>query len=111
MTPRIETLLKNRYMPFEATSGEPFHDAWMAHADEPHFIRLAHAIVGQWHGARLIVEPEELIIGRLELACIVTWSFVRGVTFRKDLWEARYKGADEAGRKYLEEMEKTWSEK
>jgi formate C-acetyltransferase len=103
-------------MSLKAKNSEPFHDSWMAHAGEPHLIRLAHAIVAQWLGSQMIVEPEEPftsfegkpIVGRLELSSIVNWSFPRGVSFSNDLWNARYEQADKEEQEYLEEMKKTW---
>ena len=88
----------------------------MAHASEPHLIRLAHAIVAQWLGSRMIVEQGEPIVGLLELSSIVTWSFTSGVSFNNDLWETRYEqvehpdevGADEKEQEYLAEMKRTW---
>ncbi|MBM3235022.1 hypothetical protein FJZ31_01860 [Candidatus Poribacteria bacterium] len=95
-------------MSHRAKNSEPFHNAWMAHVGEPHLIRLAHAISAQWLGSQMIVEPEEPIVGRLELSSIVNWSFPRGVSFSNDLWNARYEQADEEEREYLEEMKNTW---
>ena len=96
--------LQNRY-----SGTEPFHDAWMEHFDEPHQVRLAHAIVVQWLGSRMVIRPEELIVGEaLQVDSIVTWSFVGGVKFDNGLWEGRYQDADENERKYLERMKSTW---
>lgn len=108
---RTERLLLNRYVSFEPKIGEPFHDAWMKHADKPHSIRLAHAISSQWLGTRMIVEPEELIVGRLGLSSIVTWSFTGGVNFNQDLWNECYEQADSQEREYLEKMKQNWQDK
>jgi len=95
-------------MSLEVQKSEPFHYAWMAHASELHLIRLAHAIVAQWLGSRMIVEQGEPIVGLLELSSIVTWSFTSGVSFSNDLWNVRYEQVDEKEQEYLEEMKKTW---
>ena len=69
---RVERLLEERHVSFDTDWSESFHDAWMAHADKPHLIRLAHAAVAQWLGARMIVEPDELIVGRIVNTSIVS---------------------------------------
>lgn len=97
--------LQNRYL-------EPFHDAWMAHFDQPPQVRLAHAVVAQWLGSRMVIRPEELIVGEaLHIDSIVTWSFVGGVRFDNGRWEERYQNANEGERKYLQEMKNSWSGK
>jgi len=96
---------QNRY-------SEPFHDAWMAHFDQPHQVRLAHAVVSQWLGSRMVIRPEELIVGEaLQVDSIVTWSFVGGVRFDNGRWETRYQEANEDARRYLEQMKNTWDGK
>lgn len=85
MTERLERLLQNRYRPHEPARAEPFHDAWSTHADKPRLVRLAHAIGAQWLGARLIVDADERIVGRLALESIVTWTSAKGMSF---IWDA-----------------------
>ncbi|MHB1357861.1 MAG: hypothetical protein ACYCZF_17975, partial [Anaerolineae bacterium] len=107
-TDRIQRLLANRFAKFEPACAEPFHDAWLAHAHEPEQMRLAYAICGQWQGSRMVVEPDELIVGRLELRSIVSWNFNIGLSFDHALYRDRYQQADAVERDYLEEIERTW---
>jgi pyruvate-formate lyase len=107
-TERVERLIKNRFTKYEPVYAEPFHDAWLAHAHEPDQVRLAHAICAQWLGARMVVEPDELVVGRLELRSIVSWSFNYAVGFDRNLYQERYQQAGADQRAYLVEMERTW---
>lgn len=107
-TERVQRLLTNRFEKYEPAYAEPFHDAWVAFAAEPDQVRLAHAICAQWLGSRLVVEPDELIVGRLELRSIVSWNFNSGVGFDHTFYQERYQQADAGQRAYLEEMDHTW---
>jgi pyruvate-formate lyase len=99
---------RGKTMKAEAGWSEPFHDVWMEHADKPHLVRLAHAIVGQWLGSQMSVEPGELITGHIENSSVVYWSFAGGVSFNRELWNSRYSQADEDNRLYLEKMKDEW---
>ena len=107
-TERIQRLLANRFAKYEPPYAEPFHDAWLAFANEPDQVRLARAICAQWLSSRLVVEPDELIVGRLELSSIVSWSFNSGVSFDRALYQQRYQQAVAGQCAYLEEIERTW---
>ena len=108
MNSRSERLLKSMYEPFDADWSEPFHDAWMGHADKSRMIRLAHGIAAQWLGSRMIVEPDELIVGHIVRKSIVNWSFTNAVSFDRNLWNERYDQAGPSEREYLEEMRQIW---
>ncbi|MHB0859436.1 MAG: pyruvate formate lyase family protein [Anaerolineae bacterium] len=105
---RIDSLLSERYTAYEPTRGEPFHEAWLAHATEPPTVRLAHALVAQWHGARRIVAPHELLVGRLELQSVVSWRCTRALQWNQSLWDTQYNTADDARRAALELLRATW---
>jgi len=108
---RIETWKARRPVSYEPRRAEPFHDAWMAHAADPHMVRLAHAIVAQWLGSRLVVEPDRPIMGRLALKSIVSWSFHRGVSFNERLWHEEYAHADAECSHYLQQLADTWRQR
>ena len=92
----------------DARPSEPFHDAWRAHAGAPRMVRLARAIVGQWLGSRLIIGPDDRIVGRMALQSIVTWSFSHGVRFDQGLWERELAQGDARRRAYLEVLSRAW---
>jgi len=100
--------MANRHATYEPPRAEPFHDAWINHASDPPMVRLAHAIVAQWLGSRLVVEPDHPIMGRLALKSIVSWSFHRGVSFDATLWQDEYAVADDVRALYLQELAETW---
>ena len=87
---------------------EPFHDAWVGQSGKTEMVRLAHAIVAQWLGSRLVIEPHERIAGRLALRSIVTWSFTKGISFDGGLWQREYADGGPERRAYLEELSDTW---
>lgn len=105
---RAERLLRNRSATYAPARGEPFHEAWVVHAGQPETVRLAHAIVAQWLGSRMIIEPDELIVGRLGLESIVRWSSDRGLQFDEARWQAARQGADGPAARYLDDLAATW---
>ncbi|MHB9031723.1 MAG: pyruvate formate lyase family protein [Anaerolineae bacterium] len=107
-TGRIQRLLANRFTTHQAPWREPFHDAWLAAVGDEPEIRLAKAICAQWLGARLVVQPDELIVGRLELRSIVRWDFNYAVQFDQALFKERLAQAEDSERAYLLEMQDTW---
>lgn len=107
-SPRVQRLLANRFAVYEPAHGEPFHDAWMRAAGEEPEIRLARAICAQWLGARMVIEPDELIVGRLELSVIIRWDFNTGVHLDSSLFRACWEQADADGRAYLLRLQDTW---
>ncbi|MHB0938794.1 MAG: pyruvate formate lyase family protein [Armatimonadota bacterium] len=53
---------------------EPFHRGWMAHADAPYFVRLAHA-QAEWRGAvRPVLTPGHLIVGTLPPPAVIWYA-------------------------------------
>jgi trans-4-hydroxy-L-proline dehydratase len=104
----IARWMANRLVTYEPRRAEPFHDAWLAHASDPPMVRLAHAIVTQWTGSRLVVEPDHPIMGRLALKSIVSWNFHRGVSFDARLWQDECAAANGERLRYLQELAHTW---
>ncbi len=105
---RWQRLLENRFATYDPAVGAPFHSAWMAHAGEPHMVRLAHGIVAQWLGSRMVVAPHELIVGRLELSAIVSWTHREGVNLDYNLWQHAYDAANDTRRSELQAMRRAW---
>ncbi|NLG51810.1 MAG: hypothetical protein GX552_17030, partial [Chloroflexi bacterium] len=100
--------MANRHATYEPRRAEPFHDAWSNHSSDPPMVRLAHAIVAQWLGSRLVVEPDHPIMGRLALKSIVSWDANAGVCFDDKLWQDEYAVADGERALYLQELAETW---
>ncbi|NLV74956.1 MAG: hypothetical protein GXY52_09815 [Chloroflexi bacterium] len=105
---RVTSLLANRYAQYPAPYGEHFHAAWVANRAEEREVRLARAIVAQWLGAARIIEPDELIVGRLESQAIVWWDFSTGVHFNHELYYQRLAAADDTEREALLALKDEW---
>jgi formate C-acetyltransferase len=110
LTPREHLLLAERHAPIALTWAEPFHQAWMAHADAPRPLRLARAIRAQWGHSRPVIREHELVIGRFGIQSCVSWSEYGAVRFDGALWQRlrqEHEGDAEA-RGLLDEIRTEW---
>ncbi|MBM3499258.1 MAG: hypothetical protein FJX74_11380 [Armatimonadetes bacterium] len=110
LTAREERLLANRRAAPPRVWAEPFHEAWMAHADAPRELRLAHAVAAQWEASRPTVKPDELVLGRFGVFSTVFASEYGGVRFEAGLWQRLMDEPSTSGeqRALLEQIRAEW---
>ena len=113
LTPREGRLLANRRAAPPQVWAEPFHEAWMAHADAPRELRLAHAIGSRWRDSRPTIKDDELVLGRFGIYSTVSASEYGGVGFDAALWQRLMDepSTTEEQRALLEEIRAEWEDK